>query len=114
MSKLKKLPIVAFNNTNQPKSKISKPEFIQLLAVELGITNIESEAVCGRFTDLIMELVAEGNTVSITGFGQFAPILRKSRKGVNPRTRKKMTIPAKQSAHFTLGKQFKDKLKNTK
>lgn len=45
--------------------------------------------------------------VSLTGFGSFVVMKRKSRVGVNPATGKKMQIPAKNVPKFRPGKALK-------
>jgi len=95
--------------TIKPRT-IFKPEFIEILSIELGIPKTQGETVYQSFTDLIMKFVSQGDTVNLTGFGKFYPITRTVRNGVNPRTGKKIIIKAKKSAGFKLGKEFKDKI----
>lgn len=50
----------------------------------------------------------QNKQVVLTGFGTFAVMKRKSRIGVNPATKKKMTIPAKKVPKFKAGKALKE------
>ena len=50
----------------------------------------------------------KGDKVSIIGFGNFEARQRAARTGVNPKTGKKMTIPAKKVPVFRPGKSFKE------
>jgi DNA-binding protein HU-beta len=49
----------------------------------------------------------QSKTVVLTGFGSFSVMRRKSRTGINPVTKKKMTIPAKRVPKFKPGKMLK-------
>jgi|LakMenEpi13Sep09_1017268.scaffolds.fasta_scaffold00001_3 DNA-binding protein HU-beta len=91
-------------------TKISKTDFITKLGYDLGIPKTQAEIVYNTFTDNIIEHIASGEIVNLTGFGKFYPITRTARNGVNPRTGKKIIIKAKKSAGFKLGKEFKDKI----
>jgi len=52
--------------------------------------------------------VKKGEKVAIIGFGNFEARQRAARTGVNPKTGKKMTIPAKKVPVFRPGKAFKE------
>ena len=94
------------------KSKINRTDFIEQLALSLGISKVQSEEVLASVLDLIMDNVAEGTDVNLTGFGSFYQITRKSRMGINPKTGDKMKIPASKSAGFRVGKKFKDTIQS--
>jgi len=53
----------------------------------------------------------QNKPVVLTGFGTFSVMKRKSRVGINPATRKKMTIPAKKVPKFKAGKALKQLVK---
>jgi DNA-binding protein HU-beta len=90
------------------KNKINRTNFIEQLALSMGISKVQAEEVLANVLDLIVENVAEGTDVNLTGFGSFYQITRKQRQGINPKTGAKMTIPASKSAGFRVGKKFKD------
>lgn len=58
--------------------------------------------------DVIIEALKNGEKVDLVGFGGFRVTLRKGRKGVNPRTGKKIEIPAIKIAKFKAGKRLKE------
>ncbi|KAI8474521.1 MAG: DNA-binding protein HU [Monoraphidium minutum] len=58
--------------------------------------------------DAIIDNVAAGKEVAITGFGSFKPRERKARTGRNPKTGAEIKIPAKVAPVFSAGKTFKD------
>jgi nucleoid DNA-binding protein len=55
----------------------------------------------------IMEIVSEGNSVTILGFGKFDAVSRSERVGRNPQTGESVIIPAKLVPAFQPGKDFK-------
>ena len=74
------------------------------------ITKKEVDVVLTAVVDCIMESVAEGEKVTLVGFGSFEARDRKEREGRNPKTGEKMTIPATKVPAFSAGKMFKDKV----
>lgn len=63
------------------------------------------------FTEVVtQEMVAKGQ-VTLVGFGTFAAAQRKEKTGINPKTGKKITIPAKSVPVFKAGKALKEKVK---
>lgn len=75
-----------------------------------NITKKEVDAVISAAIDCIMEVVAEGEKVTLVGFGSFEARDRKEREGRNPKTGDKMLIPATKVPAFSAGKMFKDKV----
>lgn len=71
----------------------------------------EGKAVSKRFVESFIELVGQelksGREIALTGFGTFKVSKRKARTGINPVTKKKMSIPAKTVPKFTAGKVLK-------
>ncbi len=58
------------------------------------------------------EKLAEGEEISIRGFGTLSPVNREERKGRNPQTGEEKTIPAHRSVKFRPSKEFKETLNN--
>ncbi len=58
------------------------------------------------------EKLAEGEEISIRGFGTLSPVNRDERKGRNPQTGEETTIPAHRSVKFRPSKEFKETLNN--
>lgn len=59
------------------------------------------------FISTVGNMLKQGKSVVMTGFGTFTVMKRKSRVGVNPATGKKMQIPSKKVPKFKPGKQLK-------
>jgi DNA-binding protein HU-beta len=53
---------------------------------------------------VISEALSKGEKVTLSGFGTFYIFRRQARKGVNPRTKQPITIPAASVPKFRAGK----------
>jgi DNA-binding protein HU-beta len=75
----------------------------------------QSKAVCKEMLEAVLSSIGgalkQGKTVVLTGFGTFSVMKRKSRVGINPVTRAKMTIAAKKVPKFKAGKALKASVK---
>ncbi len=58
--------------------------------------------------DSVEEALKGGDKVSLVGFGTFEVRSRAARKGLNPQTKKEISIPASRVPAFKAGKQLKD------
>ncbi len=88
--------------------QMNKPELIDAIAKKTGLKKNETEAFISAFVDVVMDSLKKGDKVALVGFGSFNTRKRAKRNGVNPRTRKKIRIPAKVVPYFKPGKKLKD------
>lgn len=58
------------------------------------------------------EKLAEGEEISIRGFGTLSIANREERKGRNPKTGEEVLIPAHRTVTFKISKEFKETLNN--
>ena len=86
---------------------MNKTELIEATAVEADI----SKAAAGRALDAILgavvKAVANGESVTLIGFGAFKSSKRAARTGRNPQTGKELKIAATTVPRFTAGAGFK-------
>ncbi|MBD3181681.1 DNA-binding protein [Candidatus Poribacteria bacterium] len=75
---------------------------------EIGITKKQSAEVVDAVLDAIKNALAEGDKVSLIGFGTFSVKERAAREGRNPRTGEKIQIEAKKVPAFKPGKELKE------
>ena len=61
---------------------------------------------CGK--QIKKALKKKDGKVTLVGFGTFAKVRRKARKGVNPATGEKINIKARNAVKFTPGKALKE------
>ena len=93
---------------------MNKGELVDKVAEKASVTKKEADQVITATIDTIMDAVAEGKKVTLVGFGSFEPRERKEREGRNPKTGDTMVIPATIVPAFSAGKQFKEKVANSK
>ncbi|NJP06458.1 MAG: HU family DNA-binding protein [Chloroflexaceae bacterium] len=60
---------------------------------------------------VIADTLAQGEKVTLTGFGTFEVRDRQEREGVNPQTREKITIPATKTPGFSASSTLKEQVK---
>ncbi len=64
--------------------------------------------IVARTFEEISASLANGENVQLSGFGTFELRQRSERKGVNPRTKEPITIPASKTVGFKPGKALKE------
>ncbi len=87
---------------------MNKGELIDQIAVKVNTTKKEADAILTAAIEVIMDAVAEGEKVTLVGFGTFERRERQAREGRNPKTGTKLKIPATKVPAFSAGKQFKE------
>lgn len=73
-----------------------------------GATLKDIRLVTETIFDTIKETLANGDKVSIAGFGSFEITERAAREGKNPRTGEPLQIPASKAPKFKASKNLKD------
>jgi DNA-binding protein HU-beta len=87
---------------------MNKGELVDSIADKANVTKKEADAVLSAAIDIIVSSVAEGDKVTLVGFGSFEKRERKEREGRNPKTGESMTIAATTVPAFSAGKAFKE------
>jgi DNA-binding protein HU-beta len=90
---------------------VNKPELVSSIAEKTGMKKKDAEAMLDAFVASVKGALKKGEKVALIGFGTFATRERAKRNGVNPRTGKKITIPAKTVPYFKVGKELKESVK---
>lgn len=91
---------------------MNKGELIDEIARKADVTKKQADAVLSAALDAIMEAVANGDKVTLVGFGSFESRERKAREGRNPKTGDTMLIPETTVPAFSAGKSFKELVAN--
>ncbi|MGJ5633762.1 HU family DNA-binding protein [Nostoc sp. CALU 1950] len=89
---------------------MNKGELVDAVAAKANITKKQADEVISAFLSVVTEAVANGDKVTLIGFGSFERRERSEREGRNPKTNEPMTIPATKVPAFSAGKQFKEKV----
>ncbi|MGI6073998.1 MAG: HU family DNA-binding protein [Fermentimonas sp.] len=87
---------------------MNKSELISAIAEKSGLSKVDSKKALDATLDAITEEIKAGGKVVLVGFGTFSVTERSARKGINPRTKKPIDIPAKKSAKFKAGSDLSD------
>jgi DNA-binding protein HU-beta len=90
---------------------VTKADFVDKLAAKSGLTKKDSAAVVDAFIGVVSEALKKGEEVQFTGFGKFYVQKRQARQGINPQTKKKITIPATKVPKFSAGLALKSAVK---
>ncbi len=87
---------------------MTKVELINAVAQAAEITKKDAEKAVNATVEAITEALANGEKVSLVGFGTFETRQRPARTGRNPRTKETIEIPASVAPAFKAGKALKD------
>jgi len=87
---------------------MTKAELIAAIAEKSGLTKSQAETTFNATFEMIAELMAKQQDVSIPGFGKFVTKTRAERKGRNPSTGQEIVLPEAVVASFKPASQLKD------
>ena len=94
---------------NKSESNIvGRQELTKRIATQAGLTQKKAAEVLEVTLDSIRESLKDGNEVRLVGFGSFKVRRSAARKGVNPRDRKPIEVPAKDRVRFSPGKELSE------
>ena len=88
---------------------MTKAELVETMAKDAGISKAAANKAMDSFVDGVKKaLKKKDGKITLVGFGTFAKVRRKARKGVNPATGEKIKIKARNAVKFKAGKALKD------
>ncbi|TDE87411.1 HU family DNA-binding protein [Deinococcus sp. S9] len=91
--------------------KLTKTDIAAKVAEVTALSkNQAADAVDAAFA-AIKEQVAQGNEVSVYGFGSFSAVATPERVAHNPKNLEKVTVPAGRKVKFKVSSTFKNTLK---
>lgn len=94
--------------------KLTKLELIQVLAERADLTKKEAAGVVQLFFDELTSALKNGDRVEIRGLCSFYIKDYKPYTGRNPKTGKKVQVPAKKLPFFKCGQELKERVDYTK
>ena len=86
---------------------MNKADLVDQVAARTGLTKVAVSTMLDATMESIIESVAAGESVTLSGFGTFEPRARKARTGRNPRTGDTVPIPPTTVPVFRPGTGFK-------
>jgi DNA-binding protein HU-beta len=87
---------------------MNQTELIQEVADEANLTKTQAQDAVRALLKTIMGVVADGDKITLVGFGSFEPKVRSAREGRNPQTGETIQIPAARVPSFSAGKTFRE------
>jgi DNA-binding protein HU-beta len=87
---------------------MNKNDLVTAIAKESKLTKKDSEIALNAIISSVGEALKKKDKVVLVGFGTWEVRERKARMGVNPRTRKEISIPATKVPAFKAGKLLKE------
>ena len=90
---------------------MNKTEFINAVSEQSGLSKVDSKKAVEAFIQTISNEMKEGGKVALLGFGSFSTAEKAARKGVNPKTKEVIDIPARKVVKFKAGAELTDKSK---
>ena len=87
---------------------MNKPELISKVVKKNNLTKKEVEEVTASIFEVIMDTLATGEKVVLSGFGTFEVHERAKKVGRNPQTGEEILIEGSKAPVFKSAKNFKD------
>ena len=91
----------------------TKKDLIDRIAESTGAKQTLVKAVVQQFFDKIIAELAKGSRIEFRDFGVFETRHMRPRTAQNPRTLKKVRVPAKRRAVFRAGRLVKERLNDS-
>ncbi|HLI91072.1 MAG TPA: HU family DNA-binding protein [Ktedonobacteraceae bacterium] len=91
-----------------PATTVGRQELSRRIAKQAKLSQKQASEVLEATLDAIREALQSGNEVRLVGFGSFKVRQSAARKGVNPRDRKPIEVPAKERVRFFPGKDLSE------
>lgn len=89
---------------------MNKSELIKHIATTAGLTQAQATVALQAVETGVIDTLANGGQVTLTGFGVFSVKDRAARTGRNPKTGEEIQIAASKVPTFKAGKAFKEAL----
>ena len=90
---------------------MNKTELVAAVAAKAELSKKDAEAAVNAVFDSVKDALAEGDKVSLIGFGTFSVKTRAARTGLNPRTKETIEIPESKVPAVKAGSALKDAVK---
>jgi nucleoid DNA-binding protein len=94
--------------TKSTSTIVGRQELTRRIAAQTGLTQKKAGEVLEATLDTIRDSLKSDNEVRLVGFGSFKVRESAARKGVNPRDRKPIQVPAKNRVRFSPGKELSE------
>ncbi|CAK7059861.1 HU family DNA-binding protein [Parabacteroides sp. APC149_11_2_Y6] len=90
---------------------MNKTEFINAVSEKAGLSKVDAKKAVEAFVETVGEEMKAGGKVALLGFGTFSVTEKAARKGVNPKTKATIEIPARKAVKFKPGAELAEIVK---
>ena len=90
---------------------MTKSELTAKVAAQASLSTAAADRAVSAVFSAIGDALANGESVTLTGFGTFSTRRREARQGRNPRTGESIAIAASNVPSFKAGKSLRDAVK---
>jgi len=89
---------------------VTKKELVDRIADGSKLRREQVRDVLQKFLDQLIEELADGNRIEFRDFGVFEVRVRAARTAQNPKTLQRVSVPARRTVKFKVGRLMKDRL----
>ena len=82
---------------------MNRTDLVNEIAAKAGMNKNSAKAALDACLESIAQALANEDKVALLGFGTFSVQQKEARTGINPRTKEKIEIPARQVVKFKPG-----------
>lgn len=82
---------------------MNKTELINAISEKAGLSKVDSKKALDAFIETVGAELKKGEKIALVGFGTYSVSEKAARKGINPRTKATIEIPAKKVVKFKPG-----------
>ena len=90
---------------------MNKTEFINAVSEKSGLSKVDAKKAVEAFVETVSGELKAGGKVALLGFGAFSEGEKAARKGVNPKTKQPIDIPARKTVKFKAGAELSELIK---
>lgn len=87
---------------------MNKTELINAISEQAGLSKTDSKKALDAFIETVSTELKKGGKIALVGFGTYSVSEKAARKGINPRTKETIDIPAKKVVKFKAGSELSD------
>ena len=100
--------------TKSASGTIGRQELSRRISQQTKLPQKQVSEVLEATIDTIREALQKGDEVRLVGFGSFKVRTSAARRGVNPRDRQPIEVPAKERVRFSPGKELSEAVRKEK
>ena len=87
---------------------LNRSDLVSAIAAKADLTKADADKAVAALQEVLIESLAAGEAVKVTGLLSVERVERAARTGRNPRTNETIQIPASKNPAFKAGKALKD------